>query len=119
MKTFEVYSKKPLFAEFCEQDLDNIILVENESKIWYYLTFFNIITFLRRGFFAIAMTILFVDILLLFCDLNGALMLFSIFIGLFANDLQIFWLKFRKFKMVQVVCAKSEKDGLFKFVETL
>ncbi len=114
MKTFLVYSKKPIKFIFSVKDIANIEFVKYGMHWLYLIDIINILYTLKRKFFAIAAFIIAIYILVDNIYLQTFLMLA---LSSIAYILEGIFLKHRKYNMVATIEAKNANQAKEYFIK--
>ncbi len=115
MKTFLVYSKKPLGFISSVRDVSKLKFIKYGFNWLYFIDFLNIFYSLKRNFIVIAA--LFVAVYFLFSESAYLQTFFIITIAFFAYSMEGFFLRKRKYKIISTIEAKNTKQAKELFLK--
>jgi hypothetical protein len=115
MKTFLVYSKKPMKFISSVKDISNVHFVKYGFNWLYLIDFLNIFHSMKRKFFVI--TVMLVSVYVLFSSNSPLKVSCIVSIALLAYALEGFFLKTRKYQLVATIEAKNTKQAKELFVK--
>ena len=115
MKTFLVYSKKPMKFIASVKDISSIQFVKYGFNWLYFIDFLNIFISFRRKFYAI--TVILTAVYILFSNNSTLQIACVISIALLAYILEGFFLKKRKYQLIATIEAKNVKQAKELFLK--
>ncbi len=115
MKTFLVYSKKPMKFIASVKDISSIQFVKYGFNWLYFIDFLNIFISFRRKFYAI--TAILTAVYIVFSNNSTLQIACVISIALLAYILEGFFLKKRKYQLIATIEAKNVKQAKELFLK--
>ena len=115
MKTFLVYSKKPMKFIASVNDISSVYFVKYGFNWFYLIDFLNIFYSIKRRFFVI--TAMLMAVYVLFSNNSTLQIVCVISIALLAYILEGFFLKKRKYQLIATIEAKNVKQAKELFLK--
>ena len=115
MKTFLVYSKKPMKFIASVKDISSVYFVKYGFNWFYLIDFLNIFYSIKRRFFVI--TTMLMAVYVLFSNNSTLQIVCVISIALLAYALEGFFLKKRKYQLIATIEAKNVKQAKELFLK--